>query len=121
MLTFIYLGNVTDELNDFVELANASEFYYLQEDLKTICHTKLLDRFVELPAITITQVIAYFCLAHQLNMAELKNQCMVWLIDQWGKVESRQEIETMRDSQEGRQILQELEDYKNEQESLIME
>ena len=51
LLSFIYLGNVTDDFNDVIdEMANGSEKYNLK-DLKAICHAKLLHRLDNLAEI----------------------------------------------------------------------
>ena len=54
-------------------------------------------------------MVEYLYLAHQVNMVELKNKCMYWLIDHWDTMKKEKEIENMWDTttRMGKQILSE--------------
>ena len=55
-------------------------------------------------------MVEYLCLAHQVNMTDLKNKCMEWMHIHWNTIKGEIEVIELN-SEEGRQMMWELMNY----------
>ena len=55
-------------------------------------------------------MVNYLCLAQEVNMAELKTNCMDWLRDRWDTINEKKEIKDLLGIKEG-QVICELLNY----------